>query len=215
MTRRPVNGRRDDDGFTVGEVMITVLILSIVLIILFSFLSHATEVTARSEANSRTEQAAQLALREATTELRAMDPATVTTCSGAGVPTVLAQCVDFEIKRNSTGLANCPRTDVRVMLEGTAPSRRLRIDRQEFRNVDCSSPEPTRTRYVADKVSNAASEAPFTFYAADGSVLDPTAASFTFAAVDSMRLRLFLDYRNNAGRLEFRSVIALRNNNTR
>lgn len=214
MTDRPMT-RRGDDGFTVGEVVITVMILSIVLIIMFNFLTHATNVTARAEANSRAEQAAQLALREATTELRAMDPDTVTTCSGAGVPTSLSDCIRFTINRNSTGLANCPRTDVSVMLYGTAPNRRLRVDRQEYRNVNCSSPEAKHTRYIADDVSNTSSESPFTYYAADGSVLNPAAAGFTFTGVDSLRLRLFVDYRNEAGRLEFRTVVALRNNNTR
>jgi type II secretory pathway pseudopilin PulG len=214
---RPLGARsqRRDEGFTVGEVVITVMILSIVLIIMFNFLTHATNVTARAEANSRAERAAQLALREATTELRAMDPDTVTTCTGAGVPTSLSNCIRFTINRNKTGLANCPRTDVSVMLHGTAPNRRLRIDRQEYRNVNCSSPEAMHTRHVVDEVSNTSSEPLFTYYASDGSVLNPASAGFTFAAVDSLRVRLFLDYRNEAGRLEFRTVVALRNNNTR
>lgn len=213
------SSRSDDDGFTVPEVAVTLMILSIVMVIMLQFLTHATDITARSESNSRRETEAQLALRELTAEIRALNPASATACASP-LPVSMDDCLAYEINRSVSGLSVCPKTRISLAMEGTAPARVISVVREEFpagaSPTTCdATPASTTRKTVLTKVVNSYTEKLFTYYAGDGSVLNPASAGFTFQSVDAVRVLFFLEYRNAASRLDFRSVIALRNNNNR
>ena len=205
---------RSEDGFTMVELLVTMMILAIVLAIGFSFLVQATALTARSERNVQAEKDAQFALRTITQELRGLDPSETSACTHSGWPTDPRDCLKFTVRRNSSASYPCPKTVFSVAIVGTE----LKLDREDYNAVGATCPTVSRSalnRTVLSGVVNSSSEDLFTFYGSDATTLDPTPASFSFGSVDSVLMQIKLRHTNGAAPIDLRTVVALRNNNDR
>ena len=66
--------RRDDDGFTVSELLVVVLLLGIVSIVLLGAMESLTRTSAKTEAKAQTLADARTALETVARDLRAANP---------------------------------------------------------------------------------------------------------------------------------------------
>jgi prepilin-type N-terminal cleavage/methylation domain-containing protein len=216
--------RRDESGFTFTEVMITLLILGIVMALAFDFLNRASFLTIRTQANAQSEQDAQLALRIVTEHLRGASPIGAPCVPGMEVPATLtpplpagyANCIRFEVKRTTTGLDTCARSEFVYALVGSGNTQKLIENRREYTGTGTTAPSCNagswrNRRVLLQKVANTASEPLFSYFSATGS---PIAVTDTAAVkkAGSVRLTLAVRFKTVAKRAVFTSSAALRNN---
>lgn len=222
--------REDQGGFTLVEVTLTLLILSIVMLMAFDFLDRASILTMRTQANAQTEQDAQLALRVVTEHLRGADPigdpctpTMDTVASGPLLPAGYNNCIQFTVKRTQTGLDACAKTEFVFAIVGSGEAKTLVENRREFTGTGAGPPtcNPTtwrKRRVLLEKVANNTTgltpEHFFTYYSATG---NPIAPDDTLAVKQaaSVRLKVAVRFNNKAARSVFTSSAALRNNISR
>lgn len=85
--------KRDEQGMTVAELAVVLLILSLVTLSILGFLDQVTSVTAQTTGNTQAEVEGQGALRTISQDLRAANPVTGTCGPG------YATCISFEVPR--------------------------------------------------------------------------------------------------------------------
>lgn len=217
---------RDEQGFTIVEVTLTLLILSIVMMLAFDFLDRASLLTMRTQANAQTEQDAQLALRVVTEHLRGAAPIgdpctstldTATTQAPGLLPAGYPNCVRFEVRRTNIGLDQCARTEFVFALVGSGSTQKLIENRREHTgtgattSATCTAGTWRNRRILLDKVANTAAEPLFTYYGNTGLPID-TSNTAAVKKAASVRLAVAVKFNNNADRSLFTSSAALRNN---
>lgn len=106
----------DEEGVTLVELMITMVILSIVSLMLFTFMQGITTVTARTDRNVKAEQEAQLVLRKITEEVRAADPIV----DAAGCTGGFGDCLRFDVPRVINFAQPCVRRTIAYKLDRVA-----------------------------------------------------------------------------------------------
>jgi prepilin-type N-terminal cleavage/methylation domain-containing protein len=206
-------------GVTLVEVLVTMLVLSVVLVIGFDFLDRASLLTARTEAHSRVEDEAQKALRLLTQHVRGAhpigDPCTTTTDSLS--PSFMpgyANCMRFSVKRTTTGLDACARTEFVYGIVGTSSPRTLVQRRAEYTGTVTNCPAPPaaqRLTILGNVVNDPSSQPLFTYYAADGTAI-ATSNTAAVKKASSVKVTLAVRYRKNADPIVLSSTAALRNN---
>lgn len=219
----------EESGFTLVEVTLTLLILSIVMFMAFDFLDRVSFLTMRTQASAQTEQDAQLALRTVTEHLRGAspigDPCTSTTDTPTvqapgNLPTNYTDCVQFTVRRTTTGMDTCAKTDFVFAIVGTGDTRKLIENRRETTGTGataatCTTGAWRNRRILLDKVANSTGVHPlFVYYDGNGQPINASnTASVKKAA--SVRITLAVRFHSNAKRSVFTSSAALRNNVSR
>jgi Tfp pilus assembly protein PilW len=194
--------KRDESGMSLLEVLVTCLMLSIVMVVLFEFLENTTSISARTTKQVRTETDAQFALRQMTQELRGA--AVIRPCASQGYAT----CVVVDIARPAGATtAACPLRTVTFRLS----SRSALQDRTDY--PTCTTPT---TRYagrvVLPHVVNGTTPL-FTYIGADGNPVDVANNAVAVPAARSVQVTLVVDTTaRNAAPLRFTATAALRNN---
>ena len=211
---------RDERGFTIVEVTLTLLILSIVLMVAFEFLDRASIMTYRADAHASAEDATQKVLRTVTQNLRGAHPigaACTTDGLSPALPTSYGDCVRFTVRRTESGIDTCARTEFVYALVGTAPNRTLIQRRQEYTGTTTTTctPGPAGNRLVLlQKVANTTTQPLFSYYAGNGTAIATSSAAAVQAA-SSVKVTLAVTFRTAAQPLVLTSSAALRNNVTR
>jgi prepilin-type N-terminal cleavage/methylation domain-containing protein len=212
--------KRSDEGYTLPEVMITLLLLGIVSALLLGFLSNVLSTTSRATRDVDAEKEASLVLRSVAQDIRAASdisttyPATsaTSTCPQGGsyaAPSYsgYTQCVGFTIRQPTDGIATCPRTEVRYGVN----NGELRQDRTVFKVVlgVCQAVDTTTGRSLMTNVTNTD-----IFSYLDGSGRNVLSPSPIGNPVDARTLKLHLvkRYQQNVPVLDFTTVLSLRNN---
>jgi prepilin-type N-terminal cleavage/methylation domain-containing protein len=194
---------KDDRGFTLVELMVAVSLVSIVSIILLNFLDQTTRVTSRGVNDVETEQAAGLALRTMTEDLRSATG--IQACGAASYST----CVTFNIPRSATSGTTCPERQITYALVGTA-IQETRLDYPS----SCGNPTTTLSaKPIISGVQNGASTAVFTYYDKNQNVIDVVNAPASVPRAVAASVTLQLSYRGGGSVvLNLSSTASLRNN---
>jgi Tfp pilus assembly protein PilW len=216
---REVREHRDEQGVTLAEAAVTLLILSIVFIIVFDFLDRTSNLTVRTDTQARAEDESQRAMRTVTQHLRGARPITGT-CNTAGFPTGYSDCIRFEVPRGvSTGATCALRTGFVVGLvddpDVTAPAdeKLLKMIRQEFTGATCAGGTP-RTETLLARVVNDGTQPLFTYFASNGNNIPATSVTAVPNAT-TVRVTLSTRFRTGSAPIVFTNAAALRNNITR
>lgn len=203
-----------EDGFTLAELAVTVVILSVATFMIFGFLDSTTTLTGRSTSNVRAEQDGQIALRTITQDVRGANPI-LTSCAPvvAGLsgytPTSFTggygNCLAFEVKRPSVsaGTSGCPKSLITYGLAGSA----VREDRIDF-DATCIPSLRFVGRHIIDVVN--APGTLFSYFDRGGRSMDVSTTSPVDAGTVKISLRV--KYFSTAPALDLTSYAALRNN---
>ena len=100
--------RRDEAGFTLVEVSVTLLLIGIVFAAILSFLSQTQRITATEAKNVEAQQTVSLALRQLTQDLRGATR--ISPCDPVVHPsTNYGKCITFQLPRaaGTTALTTC------------------------------------------------------------------------------------------------------------
>lgn len=224
MKRLLRRAERDEHGFTITEVTLTLLILSIVLMIAFDFLDRASMLTMRADTHGRAEAEAQTAMRTVSQNVRGAapigEPCTTTTdtppAGESALPAGYADCMQFTVRRTTTALDTCARTEFLYALVAVpgATTRKLVENRREFTGTTASCTQgPLRQRRVLlEKVANTTTPAQplFAYYAANGAAI-PTTDTAAIKRASSVRITLAVRFHKSADPIVLTSSAALRN----
>ena len=199
------------------ELLVTMLILTIVSLMLFTFMDGVTSVTARTDRHVQAEQDAQILLRKMTEEIRAANPILdAAGCPGAGPAGGFADCLRFDIQRPTEFEKLCVRRTVAYKLNRTAQT----ITREATEWVwspaisDCVA-GATTSRVVIEQLNFPAATPMFEYTDKFGdsvaSALIPLAPNK--AGTAAVKVNLLLNYqKRNAPGLVLSSNAVLRNN---
>ena len=195
---------RDEDGFTIIEMAITVMLLGIVSFVLFSFLDSSMKITTRASKDLQAEQRMTIALRQMTQEIRSAD--SVTQCAGN---VSYKTCIVIDVPRETMLGAACPLRRITYQLVGTT----VRETRVTYPAAACS---PTTTTYnarpVLEGVVNTAAQPLFTFYDQAGTTFDPDVSPGLVASAGSVKTSIKVNYGvSGAPVISLDSMAALRN----
>lgn len=211
--------RRDEQGVTLLELVVVVLLLGIVGTILLNFLDNTTSVTARATSNVVKENEGRQAMRELTQDVRAANKIASSAPSGdpacpastfPSYPGSYKTCLRFEIQRSVDATQACPKS---VITYGLANGvlRKSRIDYA----ANCSTITRQVTgRTVATGVRNAAATPLFEYFNSANQPITGTASTDIplYVKAASIRVNLLLQYKKNAPDINITSAVALRNN---
>jgi prepilin-type N-terminal cleavage/methylation domain-containing protein len=194
---------RDDRGFTMVELLVTVSLVSIVSVTLFNFLDQTTSVTSRIINDVETEQTAALALRTMTEDLRSATG--IQACAAASYST----CVTFNIPRSATSGTTCPERQITYALVGTA----IQESRFDYPS-SCGTPTMILSaKPIISGVQNGASTAVFTYYDKNQNVIDAINAPASVPQAVAVSVTLHVSYRGGGSVvLNLSSTASLRNN---
>ncbi|HVA43519.1 MAG TPA: prepilin-type N-terminal cleavage/methylation domain-containing protein [Acidimicrobiales bacterium] len=198
-TRRPDAG--DESGFSLVELMVVMMIMMIVTFILFGFLDSTTRLTARQANRTEAENAANLALRRVSEDLRSAT--FITACPS---PATYASCIKFSVPAQGPN-ASCPERTVTYQLSGSV---------LEETQISYSSSCAVTTTYngatVLSSMVNDSSHPLFTYYNSSQSqidvVNDPSAVPAAVAALVTVQV----SYTGASSVLTLSNFVALRNN---
>ena len=210
---------RNEDGTSLVELMVVLLLLSIVGVILFGFLWSVVNTTTRATSNTEAEKAVALALRPLTENVRSAStisvtyPSATTACPVGSFPTGYTNCLSFTIGRPSAGALTCPKS---VYNYGLKSDGVLREDRTDYTLVGgvCSVSLSYTARPLLKNVVNGTTPL-FTYFDAFGNKIDPAAAGQTttpFKNAVTIRISVLEQYRVGSPTLNYTSDLAVRNN---
>lgn len=212
---------RDQDGMTLVELTVVLLVMSVVGAMTLTFLNHMTSLSARAAADVNNEAAANLVLRTVTEDVRAATsiatsyPTTSSCPSGVAYPAGYANCLSFRVLHTTGVNTTCPYSVITYGLVGA----RLYEDRTDY-SASCAATSTTSHKVVASNVSNGTTPL-FTFYDQNGNLLSSTqsGAGITnttnpsdWAAASSAKVSLSFSYTPAPTPVAFTSTVALRNN---
>lgn len=212
MTESP----RGEEGVTLIELLVTVMILSIVSLMLFTFMDGVTRVTARTDRHVQAEQEGQLALRKMTEEIRAANPI----LNAGGCSAGFGDCLQFDIPRGTNFAQACVRRTVAYKLNRT--SRLITRESTDWVwNAGTSSCLATNvsSRTFVESAVFPSTTALFQYTNADGATLSPTADAAKIplppnqTGTAAVKVNLVIKYQaRNTPDLVLSSNAVLRNN---
>jgi prepilin-type N-terminal cleavage/methylation domain-containing protein len=191
---------RDEGGFTLTEVVVTLGIMSIAMVIALTFLTHVTNLSNRAINDVQTENDARLALRAITEDIRAAKPNTITftgpTSTCPATPTA-GTCINFIIVRDTAANPGCE-SAITYGLLGTS----VRETRQDY---GCTSDHRVSGKSVISHLVNGSSPL-FTYFDKQGNSITTGQAS-----AGSVGVTLLLQYQARSPILTMTSYASLRN----
>ena len=212
---------RDQEGVTLVELTVVLLVMAIVSSMIFTFFNHLTNISTRATADVQTEAQANIVLRTVTEDVRAATniattyPSTTSCPSGTSYPAGYGNCLSFRVPHVTAVNTSCPYSSIIYGLVGTS----LYEDRTDY-NASCTATSTTLHKVLASNVKNGTTPL-FTFYDETGNMLSSTqtGAGITnstnaadWAAASSAKVSLSFSYQSNAPVTAFSSTVALRNN---
>ncbi len=204
--------RDDDDGFTLVELAVVMLLLSIVTAMLYGFLDGTSNATARIALHTRAQRDAELAMRTITQDLRAASPILSAPCGS------YANCMTFEVQRAAQTGHACEKTVIGYALASGALQRSL--TENTWTGASCAVTRTVDNLPILTSVVNAtvAPTTPlFVYYDNKGVVLDPSTQATTLVkkpsqgGTASIKVSFVVRYKSNAPVLTLSSLAALRN----
>lgn len=209
----PPQERKDEAGFNLMELTVTVLLLGIISTMLFNYLDNTTHLTARATASVMKENEGREALRILTQDVRAANrilgtyPTNAACAAGGSYPAGYGNCLAFEIQRSVDSSQACPKS---VMAYGVVGNE-LRQTR-----IDYASNCTTVVRTINGKVllrNVVATGTPlFQYYDGTGTMIPTSATTASFADAASIRVNVSVRFKTGAPNLDLNSSVALRNN---
>jgi prepilin-type N-terminal cleavage/methylation domain-containing protein len=198
-----------DDGFTLIEMSVVVILLGLVTAVLFNFMNNTVLLTRRGERDLQSEQNMSLALRTVTEDLRGAS--TMYSC-GAGYS--LKWCVSFDVPRATQQGLSCPQRTVTYNMNLTAKT--VYETDIEYPTAACS---PTTTKFnsrpVLESLANGTSDYFLTWYDSTGASFDPDVTPAAIQTAASIKALVKVTYGvPGAPSLQLYSVAALRNHRT-
>jgi type II secretory pathway component PulJ len=219
MIRRIRRLRRNEDGVTLIELAVVLMLTSIVATILVGFLGSVFRVSTRATNDSEAQKSITLTLRPVTENIRGTaSVATVypstTSCTAAGsYPTGYSNCLQVTVLRPVAGQLSCPKS---VFTYGLKSDGILREDRADYGLVSgsCAVTTSYTGRPILQNIVNGAQPL-FTYFDRFGNKLDPAASGQTvapFIDVVTIRVTLNVQFQSGSPLLSYTSDLALRNN---
>lgn len=225
---------KNEEGVTVVELLVTVILVLAVSFITFGFFDSVTSVSSRASRNVITESGAQIVLREMTQEIRGANPVSATyPTTGSCPPTVsfalppppppsatatgYLNCLRFALVRSLNGSNFCINPEVgRVaapysMITYGLKAGVLYKDRTDY-NASCGVVSTGAGRQILTGLANASTSPVtplFTYFDGSGTQI---ADNQSVAAAGSVKISLIVPYQTNAPNLVLTSVASLRNN---
>jgi prepilin-type N-terminal cleavage/methylation domain-containing protein len=209
---------RNDDGVTLVELMVVVMLMGIVSAALVGFLWSVMGVSTRATDHSEAQKALVLALRPVTQNLRgtasvATAYPSTSSCPAGSYPTGYPNCLSVTVLRPVAGQLTCRRS---VFVYGLKSDGILREDRTDYALVGgtCTVTSTYSGRPLLRNVVNG-SQPLFTYFDRFGNKIDPAASGQTtvpFVNVVTIRVTLNAEYQKDAPLLTYNSDLALRNN---
>lgn len=203
-----------DAGFSVIEMLVVLLIMTVAGLITLNFLDNTTTVTARAGRHVQAEEDARFALRTLTQELRGANPLVGTypagspSCPATGTfPASYASCIAFEVKRTQVSGQSCPKSR---LVYGVRTDGFLREDRTDY-DASCTPTRSYTGRQLLSGVQSGSASL-FTFYDIDGNALSGTDPLDSYLKAGSVKVGLSVRYQQDAPRLQLSSIVSLRNN---
>jgi prepilin-type N-terminal cleavage/methylation domain-containing protein len=215
--------RRGEKGVTLVELLVTMTLMSVVSLIVFSVLVGTTNITARASNGTNAENNARIALRSIAEDLRSAEQIRATSSStacptGSSFPAAFGNCINFlvphEVTFNATSTTvaagakpiACPFSLIVYGLSAGA----IREDRTDY-NASCQPTVSSPGRVVLSGVSNT-SQPLFTYYDGYGNVLGSTNTIADYVNAASVSVQLTLTYQKGAPDVSLMTTAALRNN---
>lgn len=204
---------RAEEGFTLVEMVVTVLLVSIVSFMILNFLDSTTTLTNRATLHSGAEQDARTALRTLTQDLRAANPITGAPCAGG-----YRDCVTFEVARASEFGRTCEKTVFTYRVVGGTLTRTRTVT--NWASTSCAAPTTSTYPLLGSVVNSSVTPATalFTYYDRSGAVLDPVTKAAAIplkpsvGGAASVKVTLVMRYQAKAPELRLSGSVALRNN---
>lgn len=218
--------RRHETGATITEVALMTLILAVVMLLAFNFLDRASLLTARSDANGRTEMAMQDAMRAVTQNVRGAKPI-VSMCSAttdtppadqSAFTAGYANCIVVRVPKTESAADQCAATNYAYgFVTRTSDGVRLLVENAQpvtQSGTTCVSGTWRGRRVLLERVANAATEPLFTYFSSTGAVI-PATDTVNVPKANAVRVTLVASYSANTPNQVLVSTAALRNNVTR
>ena len=191
---------KDERGFTLTEVLVTLAVMSIAMAIAFSFIDQVTSISSRASNDVDTENTARLALRTMTEDIRAASPATIafTGASSAcpAAPTS-ATCLTFTVLRDTVANPSCQSAITYGLLTTAIMENRT--------DTGCASNRTMTGKTIISGVVNGTT-ALFTYYDKQGNLLTSGQAN-----AGSVGVTIMVQYQKNSPVLTLSSYASLRN----
>ncbi|HEX2698983.1 MAG TPA: prepilin-type N-terminal cleavage/methylation domain-containing protein [Acidimicrobiales bacterium] len=204
--------RRDDDGFTMIELAVTMLLLSIVSAMLYGFLNSTSSATARISLHTRAQRDAELAMRTITQDLRAASPITSAPCGS------YANCIAFELQRASATGHDCEKTVIGYAL--ASGTLRRSLTENTWSGSACTVTRSVTNLPLLVSVVNATvtpTVPMLVYYDNKGVLLDPATQATTLVkkpaqgGTATIKVNFVVQYKSDAPPLKLTGLAALRN----
>lgn len=193
--------KRDDEGFTLVELMVVVLIMSIVTFMVLNFFDGMQKTVGRATNDVFSENELRIALRTMTEDIRgassANPPLTFTSATACSATATPSNCLTFIVKRSTVANPTCQSAITYGLVGSLVKSTRT--------DTNCAQNVAFTGKTVIGSVVNG-SAAVFTYYDDNGNTLS---ASQSSAA--TVKVTLNVEYQKNAPVLSISSFAALRN----
>ena len=199
------------------ELIVTMLLLSIVGVIMLTFVVSAITATAGGSRDAETEKRIELAIRPVTEFIRSASQISATypassTCPAGSYPSGYANCLSFTIARPQNGQLSCPKSLIVLGLRSGV----LRQDRTDYGvvNGSCTVVRSSAGYPLVTGVNNGSTPL-FTYFDTFGNQLNPAAIgqmSAPFVSAAMVRVALNVSYASGAPLLSYTSDLAVRNN---
>ncbi|HVE46372.1 MAG TPA: hypothetical protein VNA57_06460 [Acidimicrobiales bacterium] len=199
-----------EEGFTVVELVVAVLLLSLVSFMLLNFLDSTTKLTNRASLHSRAEQDARLAMRTLSQDLRSANPITGAPCTGG-----FKDCISFEVQQPTRSDRTCEKTVFRYRVVSGNLTRTRTVTR--WATTACAAPTTSTYPLLGSVVNTSVTPtaALFTYYDRNGAVLtDPLKIPLKPSAggAASIKVSFVVRYQAKAPELRLSGSVSLRNN---
>jgi prepilin-type N-terminal cleavage/methylation domain-containing protein len=202
MNRSP---KPTDDGMTVIELSVVMMLLTIVTVIAFSFVNNVMQTTSRADADVRAERDGQIALRTMMQDVRAANP--LGDACGSGYAT----CLQFDILRPTSANPNC-KSSITYRLASTKVV-------QDRSDSSCATNRSWTARPIIDVDNTASAVALFTYSDRVGQSIAATASCSGNPITapcpkyaKAVTANLVVKYQKGSSPLRLSSVASVRNN---
>jgi prepilin-type N-terminal cleavage/methylation domain-containing protein len=215
--------RRNENGMSLIELMVVLMMTSIVSALVYAVLIDSTKVAARADNSTRAENSGRLALRSMSQDIRAAvqirgSSSTTACASGLTYPAGFATCVGFLVPHEVSASATtttvagstkpiaCPYSNITYGLKSGV----IREDRTDY-NASCAATNSFTGKAVLASVSNTAAQPLFTFYDIYGNRLGASDTVAAYQEAGSVSMQVYLNYQKGAPDISLVSTAALRN----